>query len=200
MLPCSRAPAAAAPNRHGHPRARHSISSGVCDLTHTREGLSVPSLPSRRRGLSRYGARARCGRAGAALPTLRPRRPTLQCQPTRYLRATFASPPPPGSLASASGSHPTNSLGSFPSVTRHYASGARHAPEAGAQPEAVFLGILASRQAARAAPALYGNHRDPRRWRINTGTAAAVAPWGTWRRWCWITAPTTPRSATATRT
>lgn len=27
-----------------------------------------------------------------------------------------------------------------------------------------------------------------------------MAPWGTWRRWCWITAPTTPRSATATRT
>lgn len=60
----------------------------------------------------------------------------------------------------------------------------------------------ASRQAtrARAAPPLYGNHSDPRRWRINTGTAAAVAPWGAWRRWCWITAPTTPRSATATRT
>lgn len=53
---------------------------------------------------------------------------------------------------------------------------------------------------ARIASPLYGHRRDPRRWRINTGTAAAVAPWGTWRRWCWITAPTTPRSATATRT
>lgn len=63
-------------------------------------------------------------------------------------------------------------------------------------------GTPASRQAtrARAAPPLYGNHSDPRRWRINIGTAAAVAPWGAWRRWCWITAPTTPRSATATRT
>eukprot|EP00075_Anas_platyrhynchos_P021866 XP_027311119.1 actin-related protein 6 [Anas platyrhynchos] len=56
------------------------------------------------------------------------------------------------------------------------------------------------RQRARAAPPLYGNHRDPRRWRINTGTAAAVAPWGAWPRWCWITAPTPPRSATATPT
>lgn len=60
--------------------------------------------------------------------------------------------------------------------------------------------VPSSNARARAAPPLYGNHSDPRRWRINTGTAAAVAPWGAWRRWCWITAPTTPRSATATRT
>lgn len=78
---------------------------------------------------------------------------------------------------------------------RHHVIGERLAPEADS---AALLRPV--RQRARAAPPLYGNHRDPRRWRINTGTAAAVAPWGTWRRWCWITAPTTPRSATATRT
>lgn len=70
----------------------------------------------------------------------------------------------------------------------------------GARPAAEAERCRHSRVPPRAAPPLYGHRRDPRRWRINTGTAAAVAPWGTWRRWCWITAPTTPRSATATRT
>lgn len=69
----------------------------------------------------------------------------------------------------------------------------------GARPAAEAERCRHSRVPPRAAPPLYGHRRDPRRWRINTGTAAAVAPWGTWRRWCWITAPTTPRSATATR-
>lgn len=116
---------------------------------HTPE-KDMPLLLSPPRALAVAGL-GRCGAAHTRRARHCPRYALEDRHHNASSRSTSPLPPPPSSLASASGSHPTNSLGGFPSVTgmRH---GARHAPEAGTQPEVVLLATPTSRQAARVLP------------------------------------------------